>query len=221
MKGVHILSGGMDSATLLYLLQEEGHELRCLTFDYGQRHRREIASAEAIARSLAMPHQVIDLTAVGGVLTGSALTDEVPVPHGHYAAENMKLTVVPNRNAIMLAIAWGVAIASRADFVSYAAHAGDHFIYPDCRPHFVGAVEHAFKAATEGFGGETLALQVPFLHLTKGEIAYEGLRLGVPFELTWSCYEGGEVHCGKCGACVERKEAFEVAGAPDPVRYAS
>lgn len=210
---VTILSGGMDSATLAYQYHQQGAVQRFITFDYGQRHRREIDAARAIAQQLSAPHDVVDLHALGGLFKGSALTDAVPVPHGHYAAENMKVTVVPNRNAIMLAIAYGVAVAEGAQAVAYAAHAGDHFIYPDCRPVFVKALEDAFQRGTDA----NVEVYAPFIDMTKGEIARLGVALGVPYELTWTCYEGGEYPCGRCGSCVERAEAFEFAGVPDPL----
>ncbi len=153
------------------------------------------------------------------VNSGSALTDDVDVPHGHYAAENMAVTVVPNRNAIMLSIAYGVAVARGARIVAAAVHAGDHYVYPDCRPGFVEAFDRMQREAVEGFGDPSLCLYAPFVHKTKAEIVEIGAALGVPYEDTWSCYEGGEVHCGLCGTCNERKEAFRLAGVPDPTEY--
>lgn len=233
MKIVTVLSGGMDSTTLAYKLAAEGHCQAFLSFDYGQKHGRELGSARLIANGLAFKypdqmlpdtrayHQVVDLLPVGGLLK-SALTDpNRPVPDGHYAAENMKQTVVPNRNAIMLAIAWGYAITLGADAVALGVHAGDHTIYPDCRPEFRNALEAAFTLGNEGFQNEGLHLMAPFIQLTKAEIATQGHFLGVPYEFTWSCYKGGLNHCGTCGTCVERQEAFQLSGVPDPTKYDS
>ncbi len=152
-------------------------------------------------------------------MKGSALTDNIPVPHGHYAALNMATTVVPNRNAILLSIAYGVAVAEGDRIVATGVHAGDHFVYPDCRPRFIEAFDEMQREAVEGFGDESLRLYAPFVEKTKAEIVEVGARLGVPYADTWSCYEGGETHCGLCGTCVERREAFEISGVPDPTRY--
>ena len=214
--GVLIYSGGMDSTTLLYYLLHQNYHLKALSFNYGQRHAKELAAAAAICRKLDVPHQVVDLTAITGLIGGSSLTDPaLPVPEGHYTGENMKITVVPNRNMIMLSIAIGHAIALKYDAVAYAAHSGDHTIYPDCRPAFVEAMQqvaglcdwHPVKIAT------------PFIKMDKGDIAELGLQLGVPFELTWTCYNGRDRHCGKCGACQERREAFFKHGLADPIQY--
>jgi 7-cyano-7-deazaguanine synthase len=153
------------------------------------------------------------------LLKGSALTDDISVPHGHYAASNMAITVVPNRNAIMLSVAYGVAVAEGAEVVATGVHAGDHFIYPDCRPEFIEAFDRMQKKAVEGFGDESLRLYAPFLRWTKAEIVAAGARLGVPYADTWSCYEGGEMHCGLCATCGERRASFVEAGLDDPTVY--
>ena len=140
------------------------------------------------------------------------------MPDGHYAEESMKITVVPNRNAIMLSIAYGVAVSKGANAVAAAFHGGDHFIYPDCRPGFINAFAAMQSHALEGLSN--IQLYTPFVNLTKADIAVEGARLGVPFEYTWSCYKGGDLHCGRCGTCVERREAFDLAGVSDPTIYA-
>lgn len=209
---VVVLSGGMDSVTLAYYLKAQGHDLHCITFDYGQRHKREIDAAKAITSDLGCLHDVIDISSVQPFLGGSALTDDVDVPQGHYAADSMKLTIVPNRNAMMLSIAYAVAVAESAEAVAYAAHAGDHFIYPDCRPDFVTKLEAALQSGNDC----AIRIDAPFINMTKGNIAALGIKLGVPFEDTWTCYEGDEYPCGKCGACVERKEAFDLVGVADP-----
>ena len=218
-RAVVIVSGGMDSVTLAYLLNSEGYDLHLLSVDYGQRHRKEISYAKRCAERLETAFDIADLSQVGRLLSGSALTDDVEVPHGHYAAENMAVTVVPNRNAIMLSIAYGVAVARNASLVACAVHAGDHYVYPDCRPQFVEAFDAMQRQAVEGFGDPGLRLHTPFVHKTKAEIVEIGTSLGVPYEDTWSCYEGGEIHCGLCGTCNERKEAFQLTNAPDPTKY--
>lgn len=212
-----VCSGGLDSVTLAHKLAAEGGPIRLLSFDYGQRHRKELDFARACARRLGAPHDVVDISAAGALLTGSALTGGVEVPEGHYAEETMRLTVVPNRNAIMLAIAFGVAAGAGAGAVAAAVHGGDHFIYPDCRPGFVAAFEAMQRQALDGVA--EVRLVAPFLHGTKADIVAEGARLGVPFAETWSCYKGGARHCGRCGTCVERREAFERAGVADPTAY--
>jgi 7-cyano-7-deazaguanine synthase len=214
------VSGGLDSVTLAHGLHAEGHELVCLSFDYGQRHSKEIDFARACAARLGAEHELVDLRSVGALLTGSALTDDaVDVPEGHYTDRSMAATVVPNRNAIMLSVAVGVAVARRAVAVATAVHAGDHPIYPDCRPAFVEAVEREARIGNEGFAVDGFQVRAPFMRLTKDEIVRRGAAVGVPFAETWSCYVGGERHCGRCGTCVERREAFELAGVADPTVY--
>lgn len=217
---VAIVSGGMDSVTLGYLLREQGHKLHLISFDYGQRHRKELDYARRCAERLSAQYHSIDLQNLSILLGGSALTDsDVAVPDGHYAEETMKITVVPNRNAIMLSIAAGYAVSVGAKGIAAAIHAGDHFIYPDCRPEFAQAFEHMVKLATEGFSDPEFRFLTPFINKSKAEIVTIGTRLGVPFEDTWSCYKGLEFHCGTCGTCVERKEAFLLAGVIDPTKY--
>ena len=218
-EAVVVISGGMDSVTLAYLLDSEGYDLHLLSVDYGQRHRKEIGYARQCAEQLGATFDIVDISRVGSLLSGSALTDDIEVPHGHYAARNMAVTVVPNRNAIMLSIAYGVAVARSARLVAAAMHAGDHYVYPDCRPQFVEAFDAMQRQAVEGFGDPNLRLHAPFIHKTKAEIVEIGTSLNVPYEDTWSCYEGRELHCGLCGTCNERKDAFRVADVPDPTRY--
>lgn len=213
---VLIASGGLDSSVLLYALASEGLDVMALSFDYGQRHRREILAASQIALAAHVDHRIVDLRSLGDLLKGSSLTDpSITVPHGHYTAESMKATVVPNRNMIMLSIAAGWAISLKAPTVAYAAHSGDHAIYHDCREEFVRAVEGAISLADE----YQVSLRRPFISMTKAEIVLRGQQLEVPFHLTYSCYEGEAAHCGNCGTCVERREAFRLAGVPDPTRY--
>lgn len=217
---VAVASGGLDSAVLAYHLRDMGWRLRLLSFDYGQRHARELACARRLAQHLAVAHDVVDLRAVGALLGGSALTDEaVPVPDGHYTDTTMRATVVPNRNAIFVSVAVGVAVAERADAVALGIHAGDHPIYPDCRPAFVDAAEALAKVANDGFIADGFQLLTPLLHWSKPDIVRRAVEVGVPLADTWSCYRGGSRHCGRCGTCVERREAFELAKVADPTDY--
>ncbi len=218
---VVIFSGGMDSATLLHDLLEGGATCHALTIDYGQRHRREIdAAASFVAHMRTLfgdgmgEHRIADLAGLGPLLAGSSQTDRtIAVPHGHYSEENMKLTVVPNRNMILLAVAAGWAVAVHANGVAYGAHAGDHAIYPDCRAAFVEAMRQALSLCD----WQDVELVTPFIGLDKGAIARRGCELETPYALTWTCYEGADQPCGLCGACCERHEAFEAVGIPDPL----
>lgn len=218
MRTIVICSGGLDSVSLAHRIAAEHELVGLLSFDYGQRHRKELEFAAACGRRLNVPHEVIDITGVGRHLTGSALTDDVEVPDGHYAEQTMKATVVPNRNAIMLAIAFGLASARKAEAVAVAVHGGDHFIYPDCRPGFIGAFQKMQDEALDGYG--SVRLYAPYVEVPKAAIVTDGARHGTPFGETWSCYKGGEHHCGRCGTCVERREAFHLAGVEDPTAYA-
>jgi 7-cyano-7-deazaguanine synthase len=206
----------LDSTVLLHQLLADGDQVLALSVDYGQRHRVELAYAERSAKSLEVEWRLADLSNVVQLLGGSSLTSpEIAVPHGHYAEESMKQTVVANRNMIMLAVAAGWAISQRADRVAYAAHTGDHAIYPDCRPEFAEAVDRAIRLAD----WHEIYLYCPFVRLTKAQIVARGAELGVDFVRTWSCYEGGRMHCGRCGTCFERREAFQEAGVMDPTQY--
>jgi 7-cyano-7-deazaguanine synthase len=207
----------MDSTAMLYALQAEGHEVRAIGFDYGQRHRVELEHAQEIAALAGVDYQTIDLSSIGAVIAGqsSQVNPDVEVPDGHYTEESMKATVVPNRNMIMLSVAVGHAISIEFDAVAYGAHAGDHTIYPDCRAEFVDAM----KAAIALCDWSKVELLTPFLDKSKADIATIGAAHAVPFEKTWSCYKGGSKHCGTCGTCVERREAFELAKLSDPTEY--
>ena len=221
MKAVAIVSGGMDSVTALHHINPSFSDVIVLSFNYGQRHLRELEAARYNAIRLGREHHVIDLP-IADLLPGSALTDpaNVPMPHGHYAEETMRQTVVPGRNAMMLSIAWGVAAAHGCDVVVAAVHAGDHFIYPDCRPEFVRALEDALRLGTIGHGGDKLSFFMPFQFFNKADILRIGHAIGVDYAHTWTCYEGGDLACGRCGACRERLEAFDRHGKRDPLRYA-
>lgn len=216
MKTILIYSGGLDSTVLLFKLLREGHEVRALGINYGQRHRKELDAATAICAKLGVEYRIADLSAIRPLLGGSSQTDDsVAVPHGHYAAETMKLTVVPNRNMIMLSVAIAWAISTKSESVIYAAHGGDHAIYPDCREEFASALNTAALLAD----WQQVRIDRPFVRDSKASIVALGQGLSVPFAETWSCYEGGAVHCGKCGTCVERREAFQLAGIIDPTIY--
>ena len=217
MKTLVICSGGLDSVSLAHKVAAEQTLTGLVSFDYGQRHSKELGFAAACAQRLGVPHQIIDIRDVGRQLSGSALTDDVAVPDGHYAEESMRITVVPNRNAIMLAIAFGVAAARQAEAVGVAVHGGDHFIYPDCRPDFIDAFQAMQNRALDGYAN--VRLYAPFVHVSKADIVTEGARHATPFDQTWSCYKGGDVHCGRCGTCVERREAFDLARLQDPTDY--
>ena len=219
-KIILIYSGGLDSSVLLGKLVKDGHEVKALSINYGQRHKRELLQAQKITTLLGVEHRVADLSSLRPFLAGSSQTDDsVAVPHGHYAAENMKLTVVPNRNALMLSVAFAWAISLKFDAVAYAAHAGDHAIYPDCRESFTTPFAEAMKNAD----WHQVALERPFIQYTKAEIVKVGALNGLQgiMALSYSCYEGEEEHCGLCGTCQERRSAFRDAKVPDPTRYSA
>jgi len=218
MNTLVVCSGGLDSVSLAYVLVEQGNLGAIVTFDYNQRHRREIDFARRAAERLGKPFHLVDIQPIGAVLSGSALTDAVDVPDGHYAEDTMKATIVPNRNAIMLTIAFGLAAAQKMDAVAIAVHGGDHFIYPDCRPGFIDSFAAMQAQALDGFA--EVRLLAPFVERSKADIVRAGAEAGTPFAQTWSCYKGGDLHCGRCGTCVERREAFDIAGVSDPTVYA-
>lgn len=221
----------MDSTTALALAVDDygADRVTGISFNYGQRHRAsELAAAYNIAHHYGIKQHEVDLRSLKKLLGGSALTDDaIDVPDGHYAAPTMAITVVPNRNAIMLSIAFGLARAIKACEVYAGMHAGDHAIYPDCRPQFVNAFQRMENAANidilTGPDGLELCpiLVTPFLLKSKQDIVTEGVRLKVPFNMTYSCYKGDILHCGTCGTCTERREAFELAGVEDPTIYAA
>lgn len=212
---VVIYSGGMDSFTLLHRALAQGLDVHALSFDYGQRHVRELECAGAVCQSLSIPHKIIDIRSLSAVMAGSALTSELAVPEGHYEEESMKATVVPNRNMILLSLATGYAVTAEADAVWYGAHGGDHAIYPDCRPEFVEKMDAVCRVANY----QPVAIEAPFMGSDKGDILAEGLRLGLDYSQSWTCYNGRERACGKCGSCVERLEAFAANGVTDPLPY--
>ena len=211
---VIIVSGGMDSTTLLYDRRDE--IALAISFDYGSNHNaREIPYAEMHCKRLGIEHITIPLDFMHKYFRSSLLEGADAIPEGHYAAENMKSTVVPFRNGIMLAVAAGVAESRNLTKLLIANHGGDHTIYPDCRPEFISAMDSATNAGTY-VGVRVVA---PYTNITKGDIARIGKKLGIDYAETWSCYKGGEKHCGKCGTCVERKEALDYAGIEDTTEY--
>jgi 7-cyano-7-deazaguanine synthase len=216
MKTLVLLSGGMDSTTALYWAMREHQVTGAVSFDYGSKHNtRELEQAAWHCQKLGLRHDIVALPFVNELFASDLLQSGGAVPDGHYADENMKRTVVPFRNGIMLAIACGIAESRDARGLVIAAHAGDHAIYPDCRESFMKAMAEAMHAGTYA----AIELLRPFIAIDKTRIARMGHELGVDFSHTWSCYKGGDVHCGTCGTCVERREAFANAGLTDPTPY--
>lgn len=212
---VVVLSGGMDSATALAFTVALYGSAQTLTVNYGQRHARELSAAETQAGQFAARHDQVDLTEVGALLEGSSLTDDVDVPRGHYSDATMAATVVPNRNAILANVAAGIAVARKAPAIVLGVHAGDHPIYPDCRPEFVSALNDLLAVASD----HRVRVEAPFLHTDKAGILRIGHALGVDYAATWTCYVGEDLACGTCGSCTERLEAFDVIGRDDPLPY--
>ena len=209
-----ILSGGLDSTTLLYDYQDR--IALAISFDYGSKHNaREIPFARLHCQRLGIEHITIPLKFMAQYFDSSLLEGGDDIPEGHYAADNMKSTVVPFRNGIMLSVAVGMAESRGLQYVMMANHGGDHTIYPDCRPEFVDAFDQAAQAGT--FDG--VRLLSPYTHLTKADIARRGKLLGIDYSETWSCYKGGQRHCGRCGTCIERREALAEAGITDTTDY--
>lgn len=211
-----IVSGGMDSITLLY--DRKDSIALALSFDYGSNHNsREIPYAQLHCQRLGIRHIVIPLDFMHQYFTSSLLEGAEAIPDGHYADENMKSTVVPFRNGIMLSVAIGIAESNGLKKVLIANHGGDHAIYPDCRPDFISAINKAAMSGTY----LNVEVDAPYTNISKTDIARRGLALGIDYSETWSCYKGGAVHCGTCGTCVERKEALHDAGIDDKTEYLS
>lgn len=218
MKTLVLLSGGMDSVTALHWAALEHEVIGAVSFNYGSKHNaKELPMAQWHAQQLGVKHDIISLDFVNTLFSSDLLQSGGDIPDGHYAEESMKRTVVPFRNGIMLAIACGLAESREADALVIAAHSGDHAIYPDCRESFMQAMAEAMKQGT--YAG--IELLRPFIDGDKTEIARRGHVMEVNYRMTWSCYKGGEIHCGKCGTCVERREAFMLAGIVDPTEYES
>ena len=211
---VSIVSGGMDSITMLYEFKDQ--IALGVSFNYGSNHNnREIPFAEMHCKRLGIPHITIDLGFMPQYFKSSLLEGADAIPEGNYDEENMKSTVVPFRNGIMLSIAIGIAESNHLKHVLMANHGGDHTIYPDCRPAFVDAMSAAAQAGTF----EDVTIEAPYTNITKADIARHGKQLGIDYSETWSCYKGGEVHCGQCGTCRERQEALREAGIADTTEY--
>lgn len=211
---VIVYSGGLDSTTLLY--EERERVALAVTFDYGSNHAaREIACARHHCALLGIEHLVIELGFMGQYFQSSLLSGADAIPSGNYDEENMKSTVVPFRNGIMLSIACGLAESRGLKRVLIANHGGDHAIYPDCRPEFIDAMDAAMRAGTY----VNVEIAAPYTNLSKADLVRRGAKLGVDYSQTYSCYRGGKQHCGTCGTCTERQEAFLEAGIPDPTAY--
>jgi len=212
---VVIYSGGMDSFTVLHKALREGKKVHALSFNYGQRHKKELDYAASVCDSLAVPHKIVDISAINSLIGSSALTSDIEVPEGHYEEPSMKQTVVPNRNMILLSLAVGYAVSLEAKEVYYGAHAGDHAIYPDCRPEFVHRMNDVCGIANY----TPVEIVTPYIDESKTAILTDGLNMGLDYGKTWTCYNGREKACGKCGACEERLEAFRDNNATDPLEY--
>ena len=215
-KVVVLLSGGMDSVTAFYQALPDYAVVAALSFDYGSKHNhKEIPYAQYHCRQAGVRHEVITMGFVNDLFSSNLLASGGKIPEGHYEASNMKQTVVPFRNGMMLSIAAGYAESLEVDGLVIAAHAGDHAIYPDCREEFMKSMADAIQYGTYA---EVQVIR-PFITMTKAQIAARGAELNVDFAMTWSCYKGRDIHCGTCGTCVERREAFLDAGVPDPTEY--
>ncbi|NHW22954.1 MAG: 7-cyano-7-deazaguanine synthase QueC [Archaeoglobales archaeon] len=218
MKAVLIFSGGLDSSTLLYHLLSKGYEVSAVTFIYGQKHSKEIEFAKKLVEKAKeigkLDHRIVDISSIHDLISFGAITGNEKVPEGFYTEESQKVTIVPNRNMILLSIAAGYAVKIGAKEVYYAAHRSDYSIYPDCRKEFVKALDTAIYL---GNLWNPVELKAPFIDKTKAEIVELGLRLKVPYEFTWSCYRGEERPCLSCGTCIERTEAFLLNGVRDPL----
>lgn len=215
---VVIYSGGMDSYTVLHRALREGREIHALSFDYGQRHARELHVASRVCQTLDVAHQVVDIRAIHGLIDNSSLTDAGrSMPEGDYGEATLTDTVVPNRNMILLSLAIAKAVNIGAGRVDYGAHGGDHVLYPDCRPEFVQAMDQV--AAIANFTPVTI--HAPYLAASKAEILADGLAMGLDYRDTWTCYRGDALACGRCGSCRERLAAFAANGVKDPLAYAA
>jgi 7-cyano-7-deazaguanine synthase len=214
-KAVVVYSGGMDSFTVLNTAIQNGLDVYALSFNYGQKHSKELEIAAQVCRELGVSHKVVDITAINSLMANSSLTSDAEIPEGHYEDDNMKSTVVPNRNMVLLSMAIAYAVSLEASKVYYGAHSGDHHIYPDCRPEFVEAMNAVSKIANY----QSVEIVTPFLHSSKGDILKTGLKLNLDYSKTWTCYNGRAKSCGKCGACNERLEAFAEQGTTDPLEY--
>lgn len=214
-KVVVIFSGGMDSFTVLNKAVRQGFEVYALSFDYGQRHKKELDYAARACGILKVAHKIVDISAINQLIGNSSLTSDIDIPEGHYEEDSMKSTVVPNRNMILISLAVGYAVSLGASKVYYGAHSGDHAIYPDCRPEFVHKMNDVCAIANY----ESVEIVTPYIDDSKIAILTDGIKMGLDYNMTWTCYNGRDKACGKCGACQERLEAFEKNSTTDPLEY--
>lgn len=211
-----IYSGGSDSFTLLHHALNQNFSVDCITFNYGQKHVKEIDFAISVCKELNLKHTLIDIGDPSAIFGSSSLVDrDNKIPYGSYKEDSMKSTIVPNRNMIFISYAIAYSIANKINEVWYGAHAGDHFIYPDCRPEFLQSMDVAAGLCDPS----EVSVKGPFINFNKGQIFKIGIDLGVDYSKTWTCYEGQESACGKCGSCVERLEAFADNNTSDPINY--
>lgn len=212
-KTVVVLSGGLDSTTLLYHLIDEGHEVKALSINYQQKHSKELGFAKSICEHVGIEHRLVELQGLSAVLNNNALTNsEIDIPTGEYQEGTIQVTTVPNRNMIFLAVAIGWAAGMKFNGVAFGAHAGEHTNYPDCKRPFA----EAMNAAGLVCDWNPIEVHAPFIDWNKGQIVERGLEIGVPFEMTWSCYNGREQPCGECSTCIDRAQAFEINNSLDP-----
>jgi len=214
-RGVVLLSGGIDSTTLLYDLMNQLEEVYPVSFLYGQKHGREVFAAKATCGELGILLKTIELGVLGDIAPSALTRYDREIPKVGYDEESMKATYVPNRNMIFLSLATAYAIGIGAGQVFYAAHGGDHILYPDCRPEFISAMKRTIGLCND----KEISLETPYTHWSKADIIRKGIELRVDYSLTWSCYQGGDMACGKCGTCVERLGAFKAVGVEDPLQY--
>lgn len=216
MKVLPVVSGGMDSVTMLHELIYRGYEIdEVISYNYGQRHVKELDFVAWNVEHLGLKHKIIDISFMAQLLDQSALTGDTEVPEGHYEQDNMSLTVVPNRNMILASIAIGRAVNNGAEAIALGVHSGDHAIYPDCRPEFISALRTASLIANY----QPIDVLAPYLEMDKGKIIERGLTIGVDYSHTWTCYKGLEKACGVCGSCQERLEGFSQNSIEDPLEY--
>ncbi|MDC0979973.1 7-cyano-7-deazaguanine synthase QueC [bacterium] len=214
-KIIVVYSGGLDSFTLLNEAIRSGKDVSALSFDYGQKHNKELHFVEKFCAQESIDSKIVNVSSIKELFQGSSLTDEIDIPKGHYEDDSMKSTVVPNRNMILISLALGYAVTKKAEEVWFGAHAGDHAIYPDCRPEFVEKMDAVARIANYS----PIAIKAPYIAMSKTEILAIGLNMQLDYGLTWTCYEGKELACGSCGACHERLESFAANNIIDPIKY--
>ena len=214
-KVVVILSGGMDSTTLLYDILSRGFHVDAIGFNYGQKHSKELEYAKKTCTKLRVPYKIVNIDVLNDLAPSALTRKDWKIPEGHYKDDNMKQTVVANRNMVLISLATSYAIGINAEKVYYGAHFGDHDIYPDCRKEFVEAMQKSIVLCD----WSNIELEAPYIDKSKGDIVKRGIELKVDYKLTWSCYKGKGLSCGVCGTCVERLEAFKLAGIEDPIEY--